>query len=180
SKVSGCPDHPSSPALVTHVESRSRSDRLEGDLTAASAVDVHLRRIIDTIPVLAWCNLPDGSNEFLNQRWQDYTGLSQDRARGWAWQAALHPDDLGRLMEKWRALLASGEPGEIEARLRRRDGAYRCFLIRVEPLRDDLGNIVRWYGTSTDIDDLKRAQAELLRDQDELRRIGRASCRERV
>ena len=169
--VSDRPDHPRSPAALTRVESHSGGGRLEGDVTAATAVDAHLRRIIDTIPVLAWCSLPDGSIDFLNQRWQDYTGLSQDEACGWGWQAAFHPDDLGPLMETWRALLASGEPGEIEARLRRRDGAYRWFLIRAEPFRDDLGRIVRWYGTSTDIDDLKGAQVALQRDQEELRLI---------
>jgi formate hydrogenlyase transcriptional activator len=123
--------------------------------------DARLRRIIDAIPVLAWCNRPDGSNEFLNQRWQDYTGLSQEEAAGWGWKIAFHPDDLELLLERWRSLLASGEPGEIEARLRRYDGTYRWFLIRVEPLRDERGDIVRWYGTSTDIDDSKRAQEEL-------------------
>src|SRR5262249_45544772 len=169
--VSDRPDHPRSPAALTRVESHSGGGPLEGDVTAATAVDAHLRRIIDTIPVLAWCSLPDGSIDFLNQRWQDYTGLSQDEACGWGWQAAFHPDDLGPLMETWRALLASGEPGEIEARLRRRDGAYRWFLIRAEPFRDDLGRIVRWYGTSTDIDDLKGAQVALQRDQKELRLI---------
>ena len=135
------------------------------------ATDLQLRRIIDTIPVLAWCNLTDGSNEFLNQRWQDYTGLSQQQASGWGWQAAFHPDDLPPLLEAWSRLLVSGEAGEIDARLRRHDGAYRWFLIRVEPLRDELGHIVRWYGTSTDIEDLKRAQVELEQGQEELRRI---------
>src|SRR5262245_50558521 len=164
------PDDPASRELVRHVE--SQSDRaLAGDLTAAWASDAQLRRIIDTIPVLAWCNLPDGSNEFLNQRWQSYTGLSEQEACGWGWQVAFHPDDLGPLMERWRILLSSGEPGEIEARLRRYDGVYRWFLIRVGPLRDELGNIVRWYGTSTDIDDLKRAQVALQQGQEELRRI---------
>src|SRR5262245_21188087 len=146
-------------------------DDLKRAQGAATAADAQVRRIIDAIPVLAWCNLPDGSNEFLNQRWQDYTGLSQQEASGWGWQVAFHPDDLPTLMEHWRACLSSGEADEVEARLRSRDGVYRWFLIRVEPFRDELGNIVRWYGTSTDIDDLKRAQAELLRDQDELRRI---------
>src|SRR5262249_20817337 len=117
------------------------------------------QEIIDTIPVLAWYKLPDGSNEFLNQRWQDYTGVSQQEGCGWGWKVTFHPDDIEPLMERWRALLSSGEAGEIEARLRRYDGVYRWFLIRVEPLRDELGNIVRWYGTSTDIDDLKRAQS---------------------
>ena len=146
-------------------------DDLKRAQAAATAADVQLRRIIDTIPVLAWCNLPHGSNEFLNQRWQDYSGLSQQEASGWGWQVAFHPDDLPRLMDRWRVCLSSGEADEVEARLRSRDGVYRWFLIRVEPFRDELGNIARWYGTSTNIDDLKRAQVELLRDQEELRRI---------
>src|SRR5262245_10494115 len=99
---------------VTRVASQSGRDRLGGQPTAESAADAHLRRIIDTIPVLAWCCLPDGSNEFFNHRWQDYTGLSQDESCGWGWQAAFHPNDLGPVMEKWRVLLSSGEPGEVE------------------------------------------------------------------
>jgi len=156
---------------MTHVVSQSSVDDREDDPTAATATDAHLRRIIDTIPVLAWCDLPDGSNEFVNQRWQDYTGVPQQEASGCGCKVTFHPDDIEPLMERWHALLSSGEAGEIEARLRRSDGAYRWFLIRVEPLRDELGNIVRWYGTSTDIDDLKRAHVELLRGQEELRRI---------
>jgi formate hydrogenlyase transcriptional activator len=146
---------------MTDAVSSSSTRGPEDDLTAATATNAQLRRIIDAIPVLAWCNLPDGSNEFLNQRWQEYTGLSQAEASGWGWKVTFHPDDLDPLLERWRSLLMSGEPGEIEARLRRHDGVYRWFLIRVEPLRDERGNIVRWYGTSTDIDDLKRAQEEL-------------------
>ena len=156
---------------MTHVISQSSTQDPARDLTAAKATDAQLRRIIDTIPVLAWCDLPDGSNEFFNQRWQDYTGLPQREACGWGWTVAFHPDDLDALMERWRSLLSSGEAGEIEARLQRYDGLYRWFLIRVEPLRDERGNIVRWYGTSTDIDDLKRAQVELQQGQEELRRI---------
>jgi PAS domain S-box-containing protein len=114
-----------------------------------------LRIIIDTIPTLVWCNRPDGSSEFLNQRWLDYTGLSIEEARDWGWKAAIHPEDLPRLLDVWQALLASGKPGEFEARLRRLDGVYRWFLFRVEPLFDELGNIVKWYGTNTDIEDRK-------------------------
>src|SRR2546425_1987115 len=128
--------------------------------------------MLDTIPTLAWCILPDGSNEFLNQRWHDYTGLSRHEARGLGWRVTVHPEDLQKVLDTWRALLASGEPGEIEGRLRRRDGEYRWFLFRVEPLRDELGNIVRWYGTNTDIENLKRIEEKLLRqDEREIRRI---------
>jgi len=117
--------------------------------------------MIDTIPTLAWCNLPDGSAEFLNQRWHEFTGLSPQEAHGWGWKVTIHPQDLPKLLDKWRFLLTSGEPGEIETRLRRYDGEYRWFLSRVEPFRDELGNIVRCYGTNTDIENLKRAESLL-------------------
>src|SRR4030095_10942059 len=154
-----CPGQPSSRGLVKHAESQSGRHRSEGDLTAARTADPQLRRIIDTIPVLAFCTLADGANEFVNQRWQDYTGLSQQHTSGWLWKAAVHPDDLPTVLGQWRSFISSGNAGEAEGRLRRCDGVYRWFLIRVEPLRDESGNILRWYGTCTDINDLKRAQA---------------------
>jgi len=123
------------------------------------------RQVIDAIPALAWCNLPDGPNEFLSKPWHEYTGLSPEESHGWGWQSAFHPDDLPPLMERWVKMLASGEPDEIEARLRRHDGVYRWFLIRCEPFRDESGKIVRWYGTSTDIDDRKRAEEKLRRSE---------------
>ncbi len=143
---------------------------LEKALSETKQSEAQLRKIIDTIPTLAWCNLPDGSNEFLNQRWHDYTGLSPQETKGWGWQFAIHPADLPLLMDKWRELLASGESGEIEARLRRYDGAFRWFLIRAEPLRDETGKVVRWYGTSTDIENLKRTEEKLRESERELRR----------
>jgi formate hydrogenlyase transcriptional activator len=133
--------------------------------------EAKLRQVIDTIPALAWCNLPDGSNEFLNKRWHDYTGLTREESQGRGWQSSFHPEDLPRSMDKWRELLASGEPGEIESRLRRHDGVFRWFLIRVEPLRDETGKIVRWYGISTDIEILKQTEERLREDERELRRI---------
>jgi formate hydrogenlyase transcriptional activator len=137
--------------------------------TKASAAQV--RTILDTIPTLASCNLPDGSNEFLNQRWHDYTGLSPQEARGRGWRVAIHPEDLQKVLDTFRALRASGKPGEIEHRLRRHDGEYRWFLFRIEPLRDELGNIVRWYATNTDIENLKRTEEKLRQDELEIRRI---------
>jgi PAS domain S-box-containing protein len=146
----------------------------------------YLRLTIDTIPTSAWCNRPDGSNEFLNQRWLDYTGLSIEAARDWGWKVAIHPEDLPRLLDVWQKLLASGEPGEWEARLRRFDGVYRWFLFRVEPLFDETGNIVKWYGTNTDIDDRKWVEAvlaaekkilELITGSNSLATILEALCR---
>src|SRR5260370_8287508 len=109
------------------------------------------RVMVDTIPALVWCTLPDGSNEFHNQRWHDYTGLPAGAEDGLGWRVAYQPEDLEQLLDKFQALLASGEPGEFEARLRRFDGEYRWFLIRPVPLRDETGKIVKWYASTTDI-----------------------------
>src|SRR5712675_541105 len=150
--------------LEETTDAARKEELLPGDLMAEDALrgrEDYLRLTIDTIPVLAWCTGPDGSTEFLNQRWLDYTGLTIEEARGWGWKAGIHPDDLPRLLDVWQGLLASGKPGGLEARLRRADGLYRWFLFRVEPLRDPQGTIVKWYGTNTDIDDRKRTEALL-------------------
>jgi PAS domain S-box-containing protein len=142
--------------------------RAEEELRASEA---NLRRVIDTIPTVSWCNLPDGPNEFLSKGWHDYTGMSPEEAQGWGWSAAFHPDDLPPLMKRWQELLVSGEPGEIEARIRRHDGEYRWFLIRVAPFHDETGTILRWYGTSTDIHDRKLADEALRASENNLRQI---------
>jgi PAS domain S-box-containing protein len=133
--------------------------------------EAKLRKIIDTIPTLAWCSLPDGTGIFWNRRWHEYTGLTLEVVRGWGWQDAIHPEDLKEITAKWLGFLASGQPGEVEGRLRRFDGVYRWFLFRAEPLRDKSGNIVNWYGTDTDIDDLKRVEAKVRQDERELRQL---------
>ena len=144
---------------------------LLGELAETKAAAAQVRKILDTIPTFASCNLPDGSNEFLNQRWHDYTGLSPEEARGRGWRVAVHPEDLQKVLDTFRALQVSGEPREIEHRLRRHDGEYRWFLFRIEPLRDELGNIVRWYATNTDIENLKRTEEKLRQDEREIRQI---------
>jgi len=120
------------------------------------AVEERLRLIIDTIPTIVWRKLPDGSADFFNKHFEKYTGLSLEEAMGLGWMKVFHPDD--RVMEKWPAALAAEKPFETEVRLRRADGEYRWFLLRAVPRRDERGNIVKWYGTSTDIEDLKRAE----------------------
>src|SRR5712692_5175354 len=120
-----------------------------------------LRTIIDTIPALAWSARPNGSAEFFNRRWLDYTGISAEEASDWGWTVALHPEDRDRLEDYWRQLLASGEAGEIEGRLRRFDSEFRWFLFRASPLRDGSGKVVQWYGTNTDIEERKRAEDAL-------------------
>jgi len=142
---------------------RDSEAALQQALDEIKKSEAKLRQVIDAIPTLAWCNLPDGPNEFLNKGWHDYTGLSPQESHGWGWRNAFHPDDLPPLMEKWQKMLASGESDEIEARLRRHDGVYRWFLIRAQALRDDSGKIVKWYGTSTDIEDRKQAEQRFRR-----------------
>jgi len=131
----------------------------------------NLRQVIDTLPTLVWCTRPDGSTEFLNKRWHDYTGCSAEESRVHGWQPTVHPEDLPRVVAKGQELLASGQPGEVEGRIRRHDGVFRWFLMRVEPLRDETGRIVRWYGTQTDIDALKQIEEKLREEDRELRRI---------
>jgi PAS domain S-box-containing protein len=126
--------------------------------------DHERRALTDTIPALLWTTLPDGSSDFNNQRWLEYTGLSAEQAAGWGYIDVIHPEDYERRTPKWSAAFAAGEPMEDEARLRRADGQYRWFLHRAVPLRDEGGKILKWVGTSTDIEDLKRAEG-VLREQ---------------
>ena len=125
-----------------------------------------LRTMIDKIPTLAWSCGPDGTTEFLNQRWLDYTGLSMEEALGWGGKAVIHAEDLENLMATWLGLLASGEPGQEEARLRRFDGEYRWFGFLTRPLVDASGQIIKWCGINTDIENLRPSEAAR-RAQDE-------------
>jgi len=156
---------------VIAIEGERSQKALRSALEEIRTSEARLRKIIDTIPTLAWCSLPDGAGIFWNRRWHEYTGLSLEVVRGWGWQEAIHPDDLKEITDKWLGFLAAGQAGEVEGRLRRFDGVYRWFLFRAEPLRDESGNIVNWYGTDTDIEDLKRAEAKLRQDEEELRRM---------
>ncbi len=119
-----------------------------------------LRLVIDTIPAHVWSTRPDGSVDFVNRRWLETTGLPMEDALGWDWSSVVHPHDFARYVDEWHAALAAGEPTESEVRLRRPDGNYRWWLTRAVPLRDELGNIVKWYGTAIDIEDRKRADEE--------------------
>ena len=152
-------------ALSEDVSDRKRTEE------ALKASERELSSIINAIPTLAWSADADGSVTFLNQRWLDYTGLSTEHARDWGWRVAIHPDDIEGLVEYWKSRLAAGQPGDVETRLRRNDGIYRWFLIRFEPFRDEAGKILRWYGTTTDIEDRKRAEEELKASENRFRAI---------
>jgi PAS domain S-box-containing protein len=127
-----------------------------------------LRLVIDTIPTLVWRAGPEGFPDFLNQPALDYTGLSLDQAET-GWPRAFHPDDKKGMLVKWSAIRESGVRGGLEARLRRFDGEYRWFLFEAEPLRDESGNIVKWYGSSTDIEDRKLAEVALRESEQRFR-----------
>jgi len=135
-----------------------------------------LRDVIETIPTFAWTALPDGSEDFVNRHWHEYSGLAAKESVGSGWEAAVHPADLKRHLEKWRASLATGEPFENEVRYQRAaDGQYRWFLARAVPLRDARGKILKWYGISTDIEDRKRAEAEREKLRADLAHVNRVS-----
>jgi PAS domain S-box-containing protein len=115
-----------------------------------------LSSVVDALPGLVWSADPDGRVDFLNSHWCEYTGLSVAEAYGVGWQLAIHPSDRPSLRHRWRSILAAGESGVMEARLRRFDGEYRWFLFCMRPLTEAAGQIVKWFGTSTDIHDLRR------------------------
>src|SRR6266481_5903279 len=153
--------------LAQNGESPELSDAFEKLVQEAA----RLQTIIDTVPSFLWTSLPDGSKEYLNKRWYEYTGLTLEQGKGWGWQVVVHPDDLDRLIREWLALVEARKPGELETRIRRYDGEYRWFLIRIVPQLDAEGNVVRWFGSNTDIEDRNRAEKKLLEEERELRRI---------
>src|SRR5882757_8115051 len=134
-----------------------------------------LRLVIDTIPAYAWSALPDGSVDFINRRFLEFTGRSNEDMLGWGWGSLVHPDDLTGYIGEWQAAVASGEPMEGEIRVRRMDGEYRWLLIRNMPLRDERGNIVNWYGTAIDIEERHRAEDALRRSETYLSEAQRLS-----
>jgi formate hydrogenlyase transcriptional activator len=136
---------------------------------ARQALDIRL--VVDTIPTLAWSARSDGSADFFNQPWLEYTGLSAEQALNWGWQIAVHPDDLACMLETFQEAVDAGRPFEVEGRLRRSDGAFRWFLFRGNPLLDEAGRVVKWYGTNTDLEERKRAEQALRANEQSFRLI---------
>src|SRR6266404_2307314 len=134
------------------------------DIEERKRAEQELRNIVDTIPAVVWVALPDGSNTHVNGRFVEYAGMTPAQTAGSAWREAIHPDDLQAHETRWRASIATGEPHESEVRFRRADGAYRWHLDRGLPLRDEDGNIIKWYGVVTDIEDRKRVEEALRRN----------------
>jgi PAS domain S-box-containing protein len=155
----------------THVdvtEQYEAKEKLQAAFEELKKSEDRLRLVIDTIPTLVWRAGPEGSPDFLNQPALDYTGLSLDQAEV-GWPRAFHPDDKKGMLVKWSAIRASGMPGGLEARLRRFDGEYRWFWFQAEPLRDESGNIVKWYGSATDIEDRKLTEVALRESEQRFR-----------
>jgi PAS domain S-box-containing protein len=140
---------------------RLRLGHLERQRDALRKSEKELRDVIDTIPAIVWSALPDGSNAYVNKRFVEYSGLSVEQTAGSGWQAAIHPDDLKQQVGKWMEAVGTGRPYENEVRFIRSDRQYRWHLDRGVPLRDEEGNIVKWYGVVTDIEDRKRAEEAL-------------------
>ncbi|HUD49760.1 MAG TPA: GAF domain-containing protein [Candidatus Baltobacteraceae bacterium] len=143
------------------VEQEQAGADLEAALKLIKQSETELRAIVDALPAHAWCAGADGYNVFCNQQWLDYSGLSQETARGWSWRDAIHPDDVGVFVKKWSEVSTTGAPFDAEARFRRFDGEYHWFLVRAVPLKDESGTIIKWFGTNTDIEDRKKADAVL-------------------
>jgi PAS domain S-box-containing protein len=127
-----------------------------------------LRTLIEAIPAYVGTALPDGSVDFMSQSWLDYTGLSREQSTGWGWASVLHPEDFDRVVANWRVALLTGAPVGHELRCRQANGTYHWFLYRGLPFRDDWGDIVKWYGTFTNIDALKETESALQMREHEL------------
>ena len=152
-----------------NVRLRGANARLTESEAALSVSEGLFRTLADTLPQMVWSTRPDGYHDYYNRRWYEFTGMPEGSTDGEGWNEMFHPDDQERAWERWRSSLRTGELYEIEYRLRHRSGAYRWVLGRALPIRDEVGEIVRWFGTCTDIDEFKRT-AEALRANEEFTR----------
>ena len=146
------------PMFTGHIRDITERKRTEEALKES---EQQFRTLADTIPQLVWMAQEDGSVFWYNKRWYDYTGATPGQMEGWDWQSLHDPLDLPRILEQWRTALRTGQPLDIEFSLKGANGHYRWFLTRVTPVRNTQGEIVRWFGTNTDIDDQKKYQEEL-------------------
>src|SRR5713226_7858836 len=147
-----------------------RAMATSGDGAARRDQTSDLQPLVDSAPSLIHTGMPDGYLDFFNQTWLRYIGRPLEDLQGWKWTAFIHPEDIEGIVEKWRASLASGEPFLHEARVLRADGEYRWMLHHKVAVRDGCGQIVKWYGSSIDIEDRKRAEEQLRRSTQELQR----------
>ena len=147
-----------------HVENAERGEAA----TRAQEAEQEIRQTVDTVPALIARYRADGFMDFRNKNWREYTGLSQDNFGGRRWGSALHPDDEEMVEREWREHIATGEPFELEQRLRKADGEYRWHRVRRVPLRDETGEVIKWYAIAFDIDDRKRTEDALRKSESDL------------
>ncbi len=138
---------------------RAEAERKRAEL-ALQESEVKFRTLSELVPQMVWACTPDGLNVYFNQRWVEYTGLTLEESYGRGWNTPFHDDDKQTAWDAWNGAVATGDPYQVESRLRAADGSYRWFLMRGVPLRDASGSIVKWFGTGTDIDEMKRAGEE--------------------
>ncbi len=150
-------------AIVSSIFDRFVALR-KGDLSIARERELYFHTMAEAIPEIIWTANPSGADDYFNQRCFDYTGLTLEQCQGSGWTVAIHPDDLPLCLEKWGNALRTGDPYAVEYRMRAKDGTYRWFLARGNPIRDATGEIVKWFGTCTDIEDQKKNQ-QILEEQ---------------
>ena len=152
-------DEQGNPTAILEIN-RDITERKRGEQALRWSAEA-FRMLAESVPQLVWMCTPDGSNVYFNQRWMDYTGLTLEESYGKGWDTPFHPDDKQSAWNTWNHALATGDTYRMECRLRAADGLYRWFLIKGGPLRDVAGSLVKWFGTCTDIDDLKQAEEGL-------------------
>ena len=150
------------PGTELHLRISTERKRAEEALRAS---EEQFRTLADSIPNLAWWANADGYITWYNRRWYEYTGTTSEQMEGWGWQSVHDPNVLPKVLERWQASIATGEPFDMEFPLRGADGIFRSFLTRVLPLKDADGKVLRWFGTNTDISALKQAE-EALRESE--------------
>jgi PAS domain S-box-containing protein len=134
-----------------------------------------LHGVVNTVPAHVWSASPDGTVDFVNERLLEFVGLSSDDILGWNWESVFHPDDRAKFVTDWRGAVKDGQSIEREVRMRRADGQHRWFFVRNVPLRDEAGNVTRWYGSGIEIEDLKRAEQEREQLRADLAHVNRVS-----
>ncbi len=172
--VGGCGEHPMVLAMIRDVTERTQAERERQRLAAiVERSERELRLLTEAIPQQIWSATPDGFLDYCNQPLLEYLGRDETAIRGSCFTECAHPDDRERTTTLWKSALAAGTRFSVEWRVRRFDGVHRWFLTRALPMHDYSGEVIRWYGTNTDVEDRKQAEQALLRAKAELARVAR-------
>ena len=158
-------------AVASALRLRRKQFEMRDRLVELRESDRRFKAITNSVDQMIWTTLPDGLHDYFNDRWYEFTGMAPGTTDGDGWSAVFHPDDRERAWQRWRASLATGQPYEIEYRLRHHSGTYRWVLGRAQAQRDEEGHIVRWFGTCTEIQDLVEAREVLSRSREELEQL---------